>query len=106
MQIDENTWQIDSNPQENGIWGTPFNLVYLDKFVCLTPENTKLQSAIVIAIAESTNDTFEIKFSDEAGFTIFFTSGKIKPMSVLYKNWKLQGNVVYFIPHNKESKKG
>ncbi len=97
---------IKSERQENGLWGTPMNLIEMES----TPFNIdmELHSAIIIAFDETYNTKFKILSQSKESFIIFFYDDVfkdklIKNMYVVkYKNFFIDNNKLYFIKNEKE----
>lgn len=97
--------KIKAKKQENGLWGTPFNCVYIDKVVFVSDENWKLRSAIMMALAEVyPNHKYRIENSSETGFTVTLYLGYIDPANpnkkwyrINYKNYELKGDTLFYI---------
>jgi len=99
-------YDIKSERQENGLWGTPMNLLEMDSL----PINLdwELHSAIIIAINENHNKKFKIQNQSEDSCLIYFFDDVfknkiIKNMYVVkYDDFMLEGNRLYFIKNEKE----
>lgn len=96
------TYQIRSERQPNGIWGSPLNLVYVKHI----PSNDLLFSAIIMALAEKLpksrfsvdmmfDDWFALKVLDEPDFSY--------RLSFYYKNCYVDDNdILYFFESEQE----
>lgn len=90
-------WVIKTQKQKNGLWGMPFNCVFI-KDLCynLSEENWLKQSALFIGIAERyPEETFKIYFASKDGF--FVQLSKTGWKKIEYKNYSLQGNTLTWI---------
>lgn len=86
-------WKIKAERQSNGVWGTPFNCVGIDRFIRRSEQDYLKESAIIIAVAETFPDeTFEILFSSADGFIIRLSKSGMK--NILLKNYELNGNTL------------
>jgi len=110
----EEPLEIKSKKQENGLWGMPMQCRSLDRAVYVSDELWKLNSAILIGIAEVYPDyTFEVWGSSEKGFMITLRGdgrnvilkgcgnhsdlkSDKKSFSIKYENYKLKGNKLYY----------
>jgi hypothetical protein len=90
-----NYYQIQTDRDENGLWGLPLSLRKIDKMVKLDDETTLLFSAICISLMEKFNgERFEIFWNSSSGFFVkFINSGYY---NIRYSDYKLDGNVLLF----------
>lgn len=100
MRIDNNTFKIESEKQDNGIWGTPINCVFIDRYIPLDEKTMLLESAIVVAVAEYFKRNFEIRNSNKDGFGIWFDNKNHKallwPVAIRHEDWELQDDILIF----------
>jgi hypothetical protein len=104
MKIDY--YDIKSERQENGIWGSPIRLIEMEG----TPKvvDLELHSAIIVALDEIHKTKFKILSQSDVSCLIYFVSDIfnykiIKNMYVVkYDNFMLDGNRLYFIRNIKE----
>lgn len=85
---------IQSEKQDNGLFGMPLQCKYLDKGP--SEENELLFSAICIGIAEKYRDeTFIIQLSSDTGFFVKLCKSAYK--RVIYKEYELHGNTLRWL---------
>lgn len=98
--------QIKAGRQSNGLWGTPMNLVGMDRAIYLPPKNEELRSAIITAIAERyPKSLFEVLFSTDIGFTIKAIDCEVNGhglLGFLYNSYHLDGNTLYCLENDKD----
>lgn len=99
-------YDIKSQRQDNGLWGTPINLIEMQAIS--KDVDWELHSAIIIALSECHNVKFKIQNqSDESCLIYFyddvFKDKTIKNMYVVkYKDFLLEGNRLYYIKNEQE----
>lgn len=105
MNIDH--YIIKSERQENGLWGTPMNLIEMEGLP-FNDINWELHNAIVIALDEIHNTKFKIQNQSSESCLIYFyddvfKNELIKNMYVVkYEKFFLDDNILYFIKNEKE----
>ena len=104
MNIDY--YDIKSERQENGLWGTPMKLMSMEGLPF--DIDLELHSAIVIGMSEIYDSKFNIKSQSSDSFLITFDNPVLKhPIfkyhyTVVYDRFVLDGNRLYFIKTEKE----
>lgn len=85
--------EIKSQKQENGVWGMPQNVVYIEAiFPC---EDTLLNSAIIMAISQTySGETFGIYFITKKGFKVQLSHSGWK--SINYSDYSLDRNILSY----------
>ena len=87
-------WEIKTEKQENGLWGSPLTLIETDE-VPLDDETNLLRSAIIIALMEKFgNEKFRIFFSTPTGFFVKFTDSGY--FNIRYEDYILDGYTLHF----------
>lgn len=90
---------IHDKPQDNGLWGTPMNLMAIEGdflFFQLDEKTRLLESAIVFAIGmRYWGERWKIFWSNEEGFFIKLSHSGMK--RIRYKDYKLEGNKLSYI---------
>lgn len=87
-------WVIQSNKQDNGLYGMPFSCYKLDGMPILSNEDEEvLRSAIIISIAEAyPDDTFEIFWSTTEGFFVKLNNNGFK--KIRFSDYTLENNIL------------
>lgn len=64
------TVKIKQEKQDNGLWGTPYNCVYIENVPMFDDRKMMIFSAAIIAFDEKYQRKFKIFASDDNGFRI------------------------------------
>lgn len=95
--------KINSEKQDNGIWGTPLDCYSIDRVLLLDDYKLLKFSAILIAFAETYHLRFSIKLSTENGFMLYANSDAgTKSFSVKYENYEVIDDVLYYFDNQQE----
>ena len=85
--------KIEAEKQDNGIWGSPLNLVESDFYIMKSEKNYLIHSAICVAISELHKKEFRISMSDENGFVVWIRH--FGACSVKYSKYEVFGDTLY-----------
>jgi hypothetical protein len=94
-----NPYEIKSEKQSNGVWGSPYELKYMDTYYPYKDDSKFLLiSSIITAVAEYTKRPFEIHLTHEKGFVIIFRDN-LDPQIffVVLDKYKLEENKLELI---------
>lgn len=95
---------IESERQENGLWGMPLQVTYIDGWEFQEdPAREELFSAILAAFAQVHPEPFGIYFLDQKGFKIkkyHNHSGKIW-YGIRFEDYSLEDNALVYDPKNR-----
>lgn len=97
-------YEINQEKQSNGIWGTPLNCYYIDKFLLLDDRKLKLQSAAIALFNQIWNTPFKIINATPNGFIFESENTKSKLLSFRYDRYELVDNKLYEFETDKEHK--
>ena len=94
-------FDIESERQENGLWGTPLRLKS-KQIYCPYPkgEKEKILNAIIVSIDERLKMNFTVKVYDK----VFVLTTEKESSTYIYDNWGLIGNRLYYL-RDKDTKK-
>lgn len=86
---------LKSEKQNNGLFGTPQQCLFIDRMPVVDPDKELLRSAIILSIAQCYPDqTFEVQNSSKDGFCIRLSrSGWIY---INYKNYSIHDNIITY----------
>jgi hypothetical protein len=86
--------------QDNGIWGSPYNLKSSDFFVMKSDKNYLIHSAICQAISQVYDRFFDIFLSDENGFKINIDGHGTS--SIKYSLFEVDDDILYVFKDDNE----
>jgi hypothetical protein len=88
--------EVPTEPQPNGLYGTPVQCVGIDKVVERTEEAERVFTAILVTVAAAhPNETFKVCFSHENGFMLDFSGSSAIYIEI--SDYELRGNNLVYV---------